>query len=55
LVLFGFGSLIFNPFLKITCSVNDRLKLTLQKKKRLSMIEEGDEDAQNKREDPKGS
>ena len=32
LVLFCFCLLIFNPFLMITCSVNDWLKLTLQKK-----------------------
>ena len=29
LVLFGFGSLIFNLFLEITCGTNDRLKLIL--------------------------
>ena len=29
LVLFGFGSIIFNPFLEITCDANDRLKLIL--------------------------
>jgi len=29
LVLFGFGSLTFNPFLEITCGANDRLKLIL--------------------------
>ena len=32
--------------------INDRLKLTLQEEKWLLMIEEGDEDTQNKKEDP---
>jgi len=36
----------------MNCGTNDRLKLTLQKKKRLLMIGEGDEDAQNNKEDP---
>ena len=37
-------------FLKITYGTNDRLKLTLQEKKMgFLMLEEGDEDAQNKR------
>jgi len=31
---------------------NDRLKFTLQEEKRLLMIEGGDEDAQNNKEDP---
>jgi len=32
--------------------INDWLKLILQEEKWLLMIEEGDEDAQNKKEDP---
>ena len=32
LVLFGFFLLILNTFLEITCGINNRLKLTLQKK-----------------------
>ena len=32
--------------------INDRWKLTLHEEKLLLMIEEGDEDAQNKKEDP---
>ena len=31
--------------------INNRLKLTLQEEKLLLMIEEGDEDAQNKKEE----
>ena len=31
---------------------NDRLKFTLQEEKRLLMIREGHEDAQNNKEDP---
>ena len=31
---------------------NDRLKFTLQEERRSLMIEEGDEDAQNNKEDP---
>ena len=31
---------------------NDRLKFTLQEENRLLMIGEGDEDAQNNKEDP---
>jgi len=45
---FGFCLLTFNPFLKLTCSTNDRLKLTSQKKMGFFMLE-GDEDAENKR------
>ena len=40
------------PFFKITCGTNNRLKLTLQEENGLLMIEEGDEDAQDKKEDP---
>jgi len=32
--------------------INDQLKLTLQEEKWLLMIEKGDEDEQNKKEDP---
>ena len=46
---FGFCLLTFNPFLKLTCNTNDRLKLTSQKKMGFLMLEEGDEDAENKR------
>ena len=33
-------------------NTNHRLKFTLQEEKRLFMIREGDEDAQNNKEDP---
>ena len=36
----------------MTYVTNDRLKLTLQKERDLSMIEEGDEDTQNNKEGP---
>jgi len=47
-----FYSLTFNLFKKMIYGINDRLKLTLQEEKWLLMIEEGDEDGQNKKEDP---
>ena len=46
-----FCLLTFNPFLKITCGTNDRLKLTF-KKKWSPIIGEIDEDAQNNKENP---
>ena len=47
-----FYSLTFNFLKKMIYGTNDRLKFTLQEEKRLLMIEEGDEDAQNNKEDP---
>jgi len=49
-----FYSLTFNIFKKMIYSTNDQLKFSLQQEKRLFTIEEGDEDAQNKRT-PKGA
>ena len=46
-----FYSLTFNLFKKMIYGINDRLKLTLQEEKWLLMMAEGDEDAQNKKED----
>jgi len=47
-----FYSLTSNLFKKIIYDINDRLKLTLQEEKWLLMIEEANEDAQNKKKDP---
>ena len=52
LILSWFCSLTFNLFKKMIYSTNNRLKFILQEEKRLLMIEEGDEDAQNNKEDP---
>ena len=47
-----FYPLTFNLFKKMIYDTNDRLKFTLQEEKRLLMIREGHEDAQNTKEDP---
>ena len=47
-----FYSLTFNFLKKMIYDTNDRLKFTIQEEKRLLMIEEGDEDAKNIKEDP---
>jgi len=47
-----FYSLTFNLFKKMIYGTNDWLKFTLLEEKRLLMIREGDEDAQNNKEDP---
>ena len=52
LILSWFCSLTFNLFKMMIYSTNNRLKFILQEEKRLLMIEEGDEDAQNNKEDP---
>jgi len=52
LILSWFYSLTFNLFKKIIYGTNDQLKFILQEEKILLMIKEGDEDAQNNKEDP---
>ena len=52
LILSWFYSLTSNLFKNMIYGINDWLKLILQEEKWLMMIEEGDEDAQNKKEDP---
>jgi len=47
-----FYLLTFNLFKKMIYDTNDWFKFSFQEDKRLLMIGEGDEDAQNNKEDP---